>query len=232
MANYYDDIVKEIKTAADAGSYAEALALIKRELDMPYVPRDTEAALKKIRQDIRYAQSDAQPVREKTTADLLDDLKKDDRAQLSAAGALAGRSLRECIAPVQDYLQNNPCPEAAAVLVDALAQQGVSDEFVWNKNGIEYTFWPDCVTPVADSAGFQEAMQDLEDWLAGDNPTVYAMCRQMLIHDAYLFLPLSYDQGEGQEFAYQTVKQVADMIGDRGILDHVDQIRKRRKAQN
>ena len=58
------------------------------------------------------------------------------------------------------------------------------------------------------------------------------MCRQMLIHDAYLFLPLSYDQGEGQEFAYQTVKQVADMMGDRGILDHVDQIRKRRKAQN
>ena len=62
MSNYYDDIVKEIKTAADAGSYAEALALIKRELDMPYVPRDTETALKRIRQDIRYAQSDAQPV--------------------------------------------------------------------------------------------------------------------------------------------------------------------------
>lgn len=38
MSNYYDDIVKEIQAAADAGSYAEALALIKRELDMPYVP--------------------------------------------------------------------------------------------------------------------------------------------------------------------------------------------------
>jgi hypothetical protein len=232
MSNYYDDIVKEIQAAADAGSYAEALALIKRELDMPYVPRDTETALKRIRQDIRYAQSDAQPVHEKTTGDLLDDLKKDDRTQLSAAGVLAGRSLRECIAPVQEYLQNNPCPEAAALLVDALAQQGVNDEFVWNKSGVEYTFWPDCVTPVAASAGFQEALQDLEDWLAQDNPTVYAMCRQMLIHEAYLFLPLSYDQGEGQPFAYQTVKQVADLMGDSSILAHVDQKLKKPGKRN
>ena len=40
------------------------------------------------------------------------------------------------------------------------------------------------------------------------------MCRTMLVREAYMFLPLSYEEEEGEDLALRTVQQVSALMDD------------------
>lgn len=221
MTNYYDEILTEIENLIKEGKYGDANFLVQKELNMPYIPIDVEQKLKSFKRELNYHLSDEKEIREDSLDSLLRKLKGKPKSQLAAASILVTRNLRECLIEIKDYLSKDPCPEAAALLIEGLAEQEISDEFTLIKNGVEYTFWSDDIIPVHKSEGFLKAQSYLKDWLENDHPDFYEMAKTLLIHEVYVFLPLSYDEDEAEDLALAMLKQVSDMMDEGEIYQKV-----------
>ena len=214
MTNYYDEILAEIEGLMQQGKYGDANFLVQKELNMPYIPADIEQKLKSYKRELNYRLSDEKEIREDSLDSLLRKLKGKPKSQLAAASILVSRNLRDCLVEIK-------CPEAAALLIEGLAEQEISDEFTLIKNGVEYTFWSDDIVPVHKSEGFLKAQSYLKEWLENDHPDFYEMARTLLIHEVYVFLPLSYDVDEAEDLALTMLKQVSDMMDEGEIYQKV-----------
>jgi hypothetical protein len=214
MKNYYDELIEEIEELTENGHIDEALFTIQKELRMPYVPQETETRLKKLRKDLNAMKAEKTSMKEDSMDVLLRQLKGDDMSQLRAAAALGKRSLRECTDAIGSYLASDPCPEAAALIIEAIAEQEINESFLYVHDGIEAEFWGNSLVPCTESAGFVSALEYLKDWVSNDNPSMYAMCRTLLIREVYMFLPLSYDADEGKDLAMHVLEQVSGLNDD------------------
>ena len=212
--NFYDEILETIDECIHNGQLEEANTILQRELSMPYIPAEAEEAFRSREHRLRFLLNENREPRDwsldKTLDRLLHGSAKD---QLAAAAKLTDRNLRSCTAELQEYLSRDPLPEAAAILIDSLAEQQVNEEFTYRKDGTEYTFWADAVVPVSQSGGFRRASVILEDCYAKD-PVKAQMAREVLINECYLFLPLSYDEDESQILADTVIAQIDEMMGD------------------
>ncbi len=212
MENYYNEIIDEIKNAIDQGEIEEADYLLKKELSMPYIPQDVETELYKLKKDIAYAKSDKRNIHEESLEDLLPKLAHGKaQTQLAAANALQDRNLRSCIEDIQRYLEKDPCPEAAALIIEALAEQEIDDEFTLRKDGIEYTFFADEVVPVTKSKGLLKALDLLQDEYL-KNPSMFQLAKSILIHKVYLYLPLSYEEEEAEYLKDDVISEIEDLL--------------------
>lgn len=212
MENYYNEIIDEIKNAIEKGEIEEADYLLKKELSMPYIPQDVETELYKLKKDIAYAKSDKRNIREESLEDLLSKLAHGKaQTQLAAANALQDRNLRSCIEDIQRYLEKDPCPEAAALIIEALAEQEIDDEFTLRKDGIEYTFFADEVVPVTKSKGLLKALDLLQDEYL-KNPSMFQLAKSILIHKVYLYLPLSYEEEEAEYLKDDVISEIEDLL--------------------
>ena len=211
MAGYYTEILEEIREALRSDKAEEALFLIEKELRMPYIPPETETELRSLLADAKAAVSNAKERGEKSLESLLRGLRGNDVPQLAAAANLGTRNLRACIDEIRYYLSHDPCPEAAALIVEAIAEQEIGEEFTYNRNGMIYEFWGDSVIPCAESEGYLKADRCLREWLENDNPSMLEMCRMMLTHEVFMLLPLSYEEDEGQELALGILENVSSM---------------------
>lgn len=218
MENYYTDVIEEIESLIRNGKYEEADILLKRELQMPYVPLDVEDKLRALKKDLQYARSEKQQSKDISMDTVLSKLKGTAEEQLSAVENLCDRNLRNCIDEIQEYLENEPNLEAASLLIDAIATQEVADEFIYCKDGVEYTFWGDAVTPVGKCDGLKEAMHYLYEWLGIKYPSIYEMAKKMLIHEVYVALPLTYEKEEGELLAYEISENLLTMMGEEQLL--------------
>lgn len=223
MENYYNEVLDEIHDLMDEGKNEEAFVKVNQELSMPYIPPDVEPELNRLRRELNYRLSEKAGTKEQSLDELLTKLHGKPEEQLGAAATLSSRNLRELVPEINDWLRSDPQPEAAALIVESIAEQEVGDEFVWNRDGVEYTFWGDSVTPVAKSSGFLKADHLLSEWLGNDHPDLYEMARTLLIHEAYMFLPLSYEEEEAQDLAYEMVERVTDLMGDEETRNEVRQ---------
>lgn len=210
--SYYDEVIQEIRTAVDAGDAEEARFLLKRELSMPYIPQQTEAELKNLEREVNYRLSNKREAKEDSLDHLLHKLKGKPESQLSAVNALADRNLRSISNEIRDWLSKDPQPEAAVLMIELLAEQGVAEEFTITRNGVEYEFYGDAVTPVAESAGFRRGYQLLSDWFAKE-PSLFELARTVLVSKCCLALPLSYEAEEAEELALSCAKEVLSAMG-------------------
>ena len=220
MENYYDELIKEIQDLITSAKSEEAMFLIKKEFSMPYIPQDVEEKLKELRKTVRYSLADKSKTTEETLDALLDDLQGNPQQQLAACSKITNHNLRDCIEEIQNYLKGEPYPEAAALLVEAIAEQEIQEEFVWNKQDIEYTFYGDSVTPCAKSKGFLCALSYLQKWFA-KNLDMYEMSKTLLIHEVFMFLPLSYEESEGKALAFDVFEQICQMMGREDMIKKV-----------
>ena len=223
MSDYYSEILSEIDSLIDDGEPEAAMAAIRRELRMPYIPADIEPQLKQRLRDLTYLLSEKKETSEPPLEKILQGLRGKEAEQLAAAARLASRNLRDCLPEIQDYLASDPCPEASAMILESIAEQEIRDEFVMVRGGVEYTFFGDSMTPVAQSAGFLRADRYLKEWLENDHPDFYSMARTLLIHEAYMFLPLSYEEDEAKELALEMLEKVSAMMDDGCLYEEIRQ---------
>ena len=214
MENYYQEMIKEIEDMIQDGQLAAASFRLEQELNMPYVPNDAEEKLQQIHKDLVYRMAEEKESSEPTVDVLLERLHGNPQSQLAAAAKLSERNLRDISDEIREWLNHEPQPEAAALIVEAIGEQEIDDEFVLVKDGVEYAFWGTDVVPVSRSGGFLKALKCLETWLGNDRPDLFEMCRTMLVHEVYLFLPLSYDEEEGEDLALTVLDQVSGLMDD------------------
>ncbi len=212
MNNYYEDILQEISVSMDEGRYADAEYLIRRELSMPYIPAEAETQLRRYADEVRWRISENSRQSEWSTDVILERLYSDDPViQLAAAAKLCGRSLREFTDDVRKWLAADPYPDAAALIMDALAEQQVNDEFVYVKDGTEYTFWGDALTPVSLSEGFRTVYGMLGKHYSKDLARLQ-MAREILVHACYGFLPLSYEADDAEMLFREVTEQLKELF--------------------
>ena len=214
MSSYYEEIVSEIQNALREGDHGTARALLYRELNMPYIPREYEKIFLKLQKDLRYLDADARDGMTESDEHLLDLLGKNEQLQMDAAAKLSDRNLRNFLPQIRSYLSGDPFPEAAALLIEALGRQEIREEFTLQRDGMIYEFFGDSITPPCESGGFLEALRILAEKLENDYPDVLHLCRTLLIHDVYMFLPLSYDTEEGEDLARSVIQRVSGMMDD------------------
>lgn len=232
MANYYDEILEEIQKLMQEGKASDAMVLVKRELDMPYIPPETETQLKKMRRDLQFALTEKNGGTEISLDTILEYLKGKPETQLAAAAALSKRNLRECLPEIQSWLASDPFEQAGALVVEEIAEQEIGEEFVWNRRGIEYTFFGDGLTPVSVSKGFLKAEKLLEEWLSNDRPDLFEMTKTLLIQEVYMFLPLSYDEEEGETLALQMLQKVSEMMDNGETYAQIQRNVEKKKKMN
>lgn len=220
MENYYDEVIQEIKDEIQNKHYAEALVLLKKELSMPYIPKEAEDQFYALLYDLKFQMSDQKNTNERNIDDILDGLHGSSEQQLIACSQLIKRNLREYVEDIQNYLKDDPYTDAAALLVESISEQEIQDEFVWNKDGVEYTFYGDSITPCSKSSGFLQANRFLQQWL-DKNPDMYEMAKSLLIHEVFLFLPLSYEEDEGESLAFDIVENICQMMGREDLLEEI-----------
>ena len=212
MTDFYDETLREIADLMNMHHYEQAEIIIERELSMPYVPADFEKKLHAFRKDLQFLTSENRERKERSFASLLEGLKGKPEDQLASASQLFDRNLRSASDELRKYLQGEPFPEAAALVIEAIAEQEVPEEFIFVRDGLEYTFWGDALTPAAESEGFIEAFRILKGILENDRPDYLEMCRKLLVHEVYMYLPLSYEKEEGEELADRILSDVSDMM--------------------
>ena len=71
MENYYQEILREIQDAMYQKDYEEAWFLLKRELEMPYIPLDVEAKLKEMAREVKRERSEQKETGEPSLDTLL-----------------------------------------------------------------------------------------------------------------------------------------------------------------
>ena len=222
LMGYYEEIITEIRTALADGNYDEASFLLKRELSMPYIPGDFEAELLRLQKDLRFRMSEKKERTEASVESLLRRLKGKPESQLRAVSQLCDRNLRSITAELRDWLAKDPQPEAASLLIDALAEQEIGEEFTIVRGGVEYTFYGDAVTPVAKSGGFRAGYRLLEDWLQKD-PSILEMARSLLVQRCYNALPVSYEAEEGAILARECAEEVLRSMGLENRIPEIEE---------
>ena len=76
MENYYKEILDEIGGLLEKGEAEEASFLLKKELNMPYIPMDVEEKLKQYEKEVRYQLSMRHEKGERSFDELLHMLKR------------------------------------------------------------------------------------------------------------------------------------------------------------
>jgi len=213
MTGYYDEVLDEIRALLAEGKAEEALYLIRKEEEMPYLPADFEQQLKRLKKEAVFLKADQKEERIRPLSQILGMLKGSSESQLAAASQISDYNLRECTEELREYLQKDPQPEASALIIDALAAQEINEEFTLLRDGLEYIFWAEAVTLVMLSDVSLEALTILEE-CAGRNPAIHEMARSVLVHEAYLALPVSYIKEEAEYLAMDALKEVSSLMDE------------------
>ncbi len=222
MENYYQEILEEIQQNLNDGNIDEAMYLIRKEKSMPYIPIEIENQLDSYWKECVFQMNEKKKVGEESIDDLLLDLYGNGQAQLSAASKLIDRNIRSHVNEIQEWMRKDPLPEALALVIEAIAEQEVDETFEITLNGMEYTFDGDSVIPITKSEGFQIALQLIYSWLSS-NPSLVEMCKTILVHKAYMYLPLSYEKEEAVNLALEVCDEVCDLMDDAHTKDEVHQ---------
>ena len=167
MDSYYDEILKKIKDLMDEGKYAEANKLLEEELAMPYIPFNVEEELiqcyNECRSELRahtqkaYSEDDIEAM----LAGELDE-------QFLAIEQLKKSNIRNYVDVIQNFLsQKNVHTLVRSLLIEAMMDQNITDEFTCEINGLEVCFSPCAIDSVMESEGVNKAVMYLRKWWPG-----------------------------------------------------------------
>ena len=75
--------------------------------------------------------------------------------------------------------------------------------------------------PIAESEGYLLAKEYLDEWLGNDYPDMHRMSCDVLLHAAYVFLPLSYGADEALELALMAIETVSHMMDEGQVYNRI-----------
>lgn len=219
--SYYSELIYKVKEYIEDNKIKEAKEILSEELKMPYIPKEYEEELKSLDKTVNEMITLEVGVKETSIEKIEEYLNGDAKMQLQAVAALFEKNMRNHIAIISNYLLNNPVKEAAALLIDSMIDQQLQNQFEYSKEGINYSFIPAYLNKPCETVGFLKADDFLQEWIANENPSMYEMCLQLLIREAYLMLPLEIDEDESKGIALSILKNVMDLMGETTLFEKI-----------
>ncbi|MBQ6493893.1 MAG: DUF3196 family protein [Erysipelotrichaceae bacterium] len=204
--NYYEETLIKIHELISDEEYDEAERIIRNELNVAYVPRDFEKALKEMLSQIK---DKIYTPRSLNDEEIERFLFMDGNHQLLAVDALNNKNLREYKDLCRRYLESDGVNEGKALLIESLIRQEINDTFIFERDGIRYEFNPSLILNVDDSDGFKQALKALREYFMKD-PSKMKMAEQLLYKEAIMALPLNLEEDEGLYIAEKIEKYIED----------------------
>ena len=213
--NYYDDILNKIYSLIVSEDYEQAKSLIITELNMAYVPKDTE---KKLNEYLSLINERTYKVKAVSDDEIEKYLEMDENHQLLAVNELNQKNLRDYTDLVNKYLCSDGYKNAKVLLIDSLIRQEIGDEIHYNDNGMEYTFIPKYILPLEQADGFILAQKLINEEFM-KNPSENKIALQLLYKEGMMRLPINIDASEGQIVAMNIITYVYKAFNDEEGID-------------
>ena len=208
--DYYTEILNDLEKLLADEQYDDALFMIRSELRMPYVPPDFREKLEEMEK--RIPRNDEHTVKVPDEDKIRELLKGDAESQMYAVYSLTNQNLRRHKVLIDDVFSSDVLPQAKDILIYALIEQEISEEFTLNKNGLEYRFVPRyCLLP-EESDGYQEAVKQLKEIYLHE-PSLYQFAIDLLQEKCFSHLPLSYEAEESGQLVEAITGELAKMFG-------------------
>ncbi len=212
-SNYYDEMLREIKSLYKNGDINEATRRLDNELQMPYIPADIETELLKLK-DLYKSERN---VNKKLSTDELYDylLSKDPFKELVACEEFDKMNLRDHHDVIQEYLLSAVNDNARSLMVASLIAQGIREEYTIVKNGIEYNFVPLYCDEIQMSDGYISAMSFIDKTIGNENASIEDLAKSLIIKLCFDALPMSLCEEEGILYAKSIIIYIFDLFCDR-----------------
>ena len=200
--NYYEETLEKINKHLNNKEVDEALKLIEKELEAPYLPKEFNDELVRLYNENRKVESF------KLDDDNLEDyLSSTKEKQLIAVDYLNNKNLRDYLDICNKYLCSDGFINAKVLLVDSLIRQEIGEEISMSNNGLEYNFIPKYLLPIEESDGYISGKKYLEDIYLKE-PSKLKMGLDLLYKELILNLPVNLITEEGLILA----KKIEDYI--------------------
>lgn len=208
MSNYYNECLEKIEKFIQDGKFSDASKLIDEELSMPYIPIEFEEKLKELKKETLPSKKKNMLSDEEMEAYI----DKGEIFQLLVVKELKDRNIRQYLDLIQHIFDVCESTLVKISLIEICIDQQLTEEFVINKDGLDVHFIPAaCVLP-QDSEGFEKCLEYLKEWLENEDPTLYDLCKQTALKEAYLHLPFEIEDIESEEMAYAIAIYVSEMM--------------------
>ena len=189
--NYYEETLEKINKHLNNKEVDEALKIIERELEVPYLPKEFNDELIRLYNENRKAESF------KLDDDNLEDyLSSTKEKQLIAVDYLNNKNLRDYIDICNKYLCSDGFINAKVLLVDSLIRQEIGEDIKMTNNGLEYNFIPKYLLPIEESDGYLSGKKYLEDIYLKE-PSKLKMGMDLLYKELIMNLPINLIDEEG-----------------------------------
>ena len=196
MNAYYQSLLKEIEKQINEERYASAYELICQELEMPYVEKEALEALenyKSICKPNLVSQSNSLNLN-KIHSYIYGTLDQ----KICAIQMLESMNLRMYHDEVQILLDSDLPDEYKGELIEALMEQRIDDPFEIVKSGLQITFIPSSILPIAQDKTIVEVCSLFETWFSNDDPAMVQFCTTLFIQHVLSERP--FDQEENDAF--------------------------------
>lgn len=210
-SNYYETVLIDIEKAISQDDKERARRLIENELSMPYIPSEYEDRLLKLKKQCKEIKPSLE-VDDEMLAYYL--ASADKMKELIAVNKLDNLNLRQYHELISDYLLNAVNDNARSLLISALIEQGVKEEYKVIKNGVEYDFIPLYCESIDMSDGYKSAQEFIESSIACENASLAQMAHKLIVKVCFDALPLSIDAEEGIIYAKSIIMYLYDLLGD------------------
>lgn len=212
--NYYDELISSIEALIKEQSYMQAKQLLDTELAMPYIPLAAEKRLQELVREVAYHTSSDKGSSLLTIEQFEAMMQQDETIQLAAIKKLESMNIRPFMPIIQQVLMNDPNRLIGSLLIDMCIQQGIQETLRYNIEGKQYEFIPIYIERPMETDGVVVALKQLQQWFENDNPSLMMMCIEALMQDAYLKLPESYSEEEGELLAMTIALALFNNLGD------------------
>lgn len=205
--HYYENLIQDIKKLIEDNLVEEASQRIEEELRMPYVPKETLKALNDLKLDLKGLKEYPSLSPESNEEILESYIHGSESSQLKLLDSLSQLNARKYLPLIQKALNEFSDPLMKALLIRILIEQALPDTFKVEMEGMQYTFIPASLTLPEESDGFSSALDSINLWCEKD-PSLRELCLATLSLKSLMALPSSYEESEGYELAFASLKEV------------------------
>ena len=223
--NFYEAVIKEIQEHIGGGDFDRAEQLVMVELGMPYIPTAVEMQLHQLKQEVQARRPLIMKQQQYSEEEILAMLHDTDEKQLYMIEYLAHTNIRDYLPLIHQFFQNAHSHLAENLMIDTLIRQGVREEFVLKRDGMELQMIPALLEIPAETDGFQEAYDCLNDWFESENPSFLMMAIELLLFQVYWKLPDAFSNDEAELLAESIAIKLFDELHDMEGKEHFIKLR-------
>ena len=186
---------------------------------MPYIPKEDEERIITKYNLCRSELRAQEKPRRSAVEDIGDLLRGSIDEQFQAVEQLRKSNIRNHVDEVREALRTACNDWVKAFLIEALIEQSVSEEFVMEREGLEYRFVPCALTLPGQSDGVNQAVSHLREWFENEDPSFLTFCVETLMQEAYLRLPEDIDESESLMLAMAVAAYVFQAVQSAEAFD-------------